>query len=107
MNALTVHTCGQIVFMDIPIDGKKYSSKQVNLFGVQAGVVKQQKKAKQVKMSMDEVPAFLNEYTTAKIIVVISTHCIEESGMFVCGGEKWTCEMNEVRTMPYDCPSII
>jgi rhamnose utilization protein RhaD (predicted bifunctional aldolase and dehydrogenase) len=41
-----------------------------------------------ITLSMDHVSTFLDNHQTAKVVVVVSTHSLEENGQFVWGGDS-------------------
>jgi hypothetical protein len=57
--------------------------------------------------SLDEIIAFLARHPTAKIIIVIDTHCLSETGAFIWTGVNAdtyrTCRMDEVCHITVGC----
>ena len=58
--------------------------------------------AKLHSRKMKEVEQFLVTHPTAKLLIVVSTHCIEETGFFVYGGSSkqrnlMSCHFGRVR----------
>lgn len=96
MNELIGGICWQILFIDIKVDGKEYAHKRANISGMEARFSKKEKKAKPLKLTMDYLPCFLEDYPTSKVITVITTHCIEDTGEFVCGGAIGACDLHQV-----------
>lgn len=45
-------------------------------------------KTSRKELPFPEIPAFLKKYPTAKIIVVIDTHCLQESGTLLWSGNS-------------------
>lgn len=96
----------QIMLVDVKLDGKRYTDKQVKVHGMQAGESNRKKKAKAIDVTADHLNVFLQNNATAKVLVVITMHCIEDTGMFVCGGATGACDMREVRILLFvffDC----
>lgn len=53
----------------------------------------------EIGRALADAAAFLEQHATAKIVVVLDTHCIEDDGRFIWGGDKanyQTCRMEEV-----------
>lgn len=63
------------------------------------------------EMKISDVDKFLVDNKTAKIIVVIDTHCMEESGSFVCsgGGDEQLvgCTLHQVCDCQLSTPELI
>ena len=61
------------------------------------------------KLPHEEISLFLDRHRTAKIVVVIDTHSLTESGRFACGGvddqSMEVCSLWEVRT-PFQMPPV-
>lgn len=60
---------------------------------------------------MDNLAKFLADYPTAKIIIVLNTHSLRESGAFVWGGTDptnyLTCYMFEVSMSLYPMQHVL
>lgn len=65
------------------------------------GKSKSKKRKPKISLPLGEVDKFLTHYPTAKIIIVVETHCLE-NGRFVWTGEFPTtyeaCSLLEVRS---------
>lgn len=76
--------------MDVPLEGLKSKTKVITR--------KRDAGLKKVAMPIKEVTDFLKKYTTAKIVVVIDTHCLD-NGQFVWTGnspkEYEACPLSE------------
>ena len=57
------------------------------------------------RLPYPEVTKFLKKHPTAKIVLVVDTHCLQETGGFVWQGSKdevRACALWEVRKPEYD-----
>jgi len=91
--------------MDISLAGVLADTVVINESMVEAAESKSKTRKKNPKLSLplDEVDKFLAYYPTAKIIIVLETHCLK-NGRFVWTGESpdsyQACSLLEVRS---DC----
>jgi hypothetical protein len=57
-----------------------------------------------IRSPADDVGDFLDQHTTAKIVVIVDTHCLEETGSFIYKGSTpetyEACRMKEVCGAP-------
>lgn len=100
-NTLTEITGEQVLLVEIKLDGKKYHADKhpATVTGMVAGSSKRGKGPGQIALSMADVMELLNANDTARMVVVLTTHCIAENGMLVWGGtrtESMTCHLHSV-----------
>ena len=65
---------------------------------------KAKSKRAQGPLPVDKIAEFLKKYPTAKIVIVVDTHCLEESGAFIWKGTTpdsyRACSLKEVSSTP-------
>ncbi len=113
---LHLHTCGtrdaelrsQVLWLDLPLtsvageDGTLVGGSK-SARGRGGDVEIEEAKARQSRESgsFTKIAKFLDRYSTARIIIVVDTHCLEENGAFVWKGTTPAsydaCSMAQVR----------
>lgn len=68
----------QVLLVQVKLDGKAYSEKHHVSFGVMPD-------GKKIVRTMKDIEAFLKRYPTARVLVVVSTHSLDD-GYFVWKG---------------------
>jgi hypothetical protein len=63
-----------MAFLDITLDGSD------------TGRINKQKRG--YKVDATQAVKFLDRNSTAKIVVIVDTHCMQDSGLFVWGGKR-------------------
>jgi hypothetical protein len=81
-----VRSGGQALLIKVKLDGQPYKEKQHVAINVNRP--KKSTDGKMKACTMKQVQSFLEEHTTAKILIVVSTHCMDDSGFFVWGGSS-------------------
>jgi hypothetical protein len=83
------------MLLEVPLDDSMAKAEDEELKGT-----KPIGKAKKGSQKRQQVADFLDQHTTAKIVVVIDTHCLEETGGFIYEGttpESYAaCNMSQV-----------
>jgi hypothetical protein len=80
----------QVMRLDVPLDGSMMAMERRVDKRLEAG------------RALLAAVSFLKEHSTAKIVVIVDTHCLDESGLFIWGrgmkaGDLEACCLEDVR----------
>lgn len=93
-----------MLLVEITLDGKGYSAKShpAAVTGMVDMSTKGSKKPKDTPLAlgMEKVVELLQANCTARVVVIVSTHCMDDTGMFVWGGTR---EESSVCTLHHVC----